>query len=125
MASESTICHFEIPSTDLPATRAFYRKLFGWTIEPAPHIGEEYLFIRTSAEQGAVGGGILKRLDAQHGLTLYFTVPDVEAAARQVVELGGTIVVPRTALPRTGWSVTARDPQGNMVGLFQADPSAV
>ncbi len=122
---ESTICHFEIPADDLDGARTFYAKLFGWTIEPAPNLTESYLFVRTSQTQNnAVGGGILKRIDPRHGVTIYFAVASVDESVKLIESLGGTVLVPKAAIPKLGWAVTARDPQGNTFGLFQEDPNA-
>ena len=119
---DSTICHFEIPADDVDAAREFYSKLFGWTIAAAPQT--DYLFIRTSADPAALGGGILRRVDPQHGVTVYVTVESLDAATARLEELGGTVVVGRTALPRLGWTLLARDPAGNNIGLFQPDEKA-
>ena len=121
---ESTICHFEIPADDLDAARSFYGKVFGWTIEPAPSLGDSYLFIRTSQQQDAVGGGMLKRIDPKHGVTIYFAVSSIDESVKTIESVGGSILVPKAAIPKLGWAVTARDPQGNTFGLFQEDPDA-
>jgi uncharacterized protein len=122
---ENTICHFEISADDLEPVRAFYAALFAWRLEPAPGSGDSYLIIRTSQQPGAVVGGLHRRNDAQPGVTLHFTVADVEESARKLMELGGKVVVPKTAVPKVGWTLVARDPAGNCLGLFQEDPSAV
>ena len=120
---ESTICHFEIPAEDIGAAKSFYEKLFGWTIKAAA--GEDYFFINTSDEHAdALGGGILKRIDPQHGVTVYVTVESVDAAVTKLEELGGEVLVPRAALAKLGWTVLARDPQGNTIGLFEPDTGA-
>jgi len=119
---ESTVCHFEIPADDMGAAKEFYSKLFGWTIEAVPET--DYFFIRTSAQADALGGGILKRVDPQHGVTVYVTVESVDDAAARLEELGGVVVAGRTALPKLGWTLVARDPQGNNIGLFQPDDKA-
>ena len=121
---ESTVCHFEIPADDPDKARAFYAELFGWSIAPAPG-KDDYLFIRTSqAHPAAVGGGILKRVDPQHGVTVYFTVESVEATAAKIEALGGKVLQAKTAVPQMGWTAFARDPQGNPIGLFELDPKA-
>jgi uncharacterized protein len=121
---DHNICHFELPADDTGALRSFYSKLFAWTIEPAPGLGDDYLFIRTSQQAGVVSGGLLKRSEAQPALTVYFTVEDVVASAKKLEELGGKVVVPKCAVPKLGWAVVGRDPAGNTVGLFQEDPTA-
>lgn len=115
----STICHFEIPVDDVAAARKFYSELFGWSIASAPEHGEEYLFIRTSEQADALGGGILKRVEQGHGLTVYINVESIDDSLKKLEELGGTVLVAKTAVPQLGWFVTARDPQGNTIGLFQ------
>ncbi len=121
---ENTVCHFEIPADDVDAAEKFYAALFGWTITAAPQLGNEYRFIRTSAAPGALGGGILRRIDEHHGLTLYFMVSAVDELAKKVEALGGKVLLPKTAIPKMGWAVIAQDPQGNSIGLFQEDPEA-
>lgn len=120
---ESTICHFEIPADDIGAAETFYSKLFGWKMKAAPK--QDYFFIRTSDEHAdALGGGILPRIDPQHGVTLFVTVESLDASVAKLEELGGEVVVPKTAVNKMGWTVTARDPQGNTIGLFEPDTGA-
>lgn len=121
---DNTICHFEIPAEDLAAARQFYGSLFSWSIEPAPVVGESYLFVRATGTSGAVAGGLLRRTPTQPGVTLYFTVADVDESARKVEELGGKVMIPKTAVPKIGWAVVVSDPAGNCLGLLQEDSSA-
>jgi len=121
---DSTICHFEIPADDPAAARTFYSTLFSWRIEPIPRADGEYLLLRTSSEPGSVAGGISKRTDDRQTMTLYFAVESLEESLKKAGELGGTVILPRTALPQVGWIATVRDPQGNVIGLFQGDPAA-
>jgi uncharacterized protein len=120
---ENTVCHFEIPTDDLEAAQRFYTTIFGWSVTPAPQLDREYLFIRTSEQTGAVGGALLKRTD-ERGMTIYFAVEQIDRTAKMIEEQGGTITLPKTALPKVGWVLTARDPQGNTIGLFQEDATA-
>ena len=121
---DSTVCHFEIPADDLDAAKRFYGGLFNWSISPAPGL-DDYLFIRTSQDNpAALGGGILRRTDPQQGVIVYVMVESVEAMATKIEELGGKVVQPKTAVAKMGWTVVARDPQGNPLGLFQLDPQA-
>jgi uncharacterized protein len=121
---ENTVCHFEIPADDLSALQKFYAALFSWTILVPAGQGEEYLFVRTSQQPEALGGALIKRRSERHGPTIFFTVESVEEKAKKLEELGGTILIPKTALPKLGWVVTALDPQGNALGFFEEDPRA-
>jgi uncharacterized protein len=120
---ENTICHFELPADDLDAARSFYSSVFGWTITPAPNLEGEYLFIQTSSQPGALGGGLLKRRE-QRQPAVYVLVESVEETGKRIEELGGQILKPKAAIPTLGWAVTAQDPQGNTIGLFQQDTQA-
>jgi hypothetical protein len=121
---ESTICHFEIPAEDLAAARDFYSKLFGWEVVGTAKEAPEYMLVRTSPEEGALGGALFKRGEDGRGVTLYVMVESIDDAVTRLEELGGAVVVPRAAVPGMGWTVLARDPQGTPIGLFQEDGEA-
>ena len=55
-----TICHLEIPTTDLKRSGEFYRKLFGWEIDYS--WGPDYAIFSTG-EGVLTGGGRKKRQD--------------------------------------------------------------
>ena len=42
----------------------------------------------------------------------------------KIAELGGTIAVPKMPVPGMGWLAYVKDPDGNIVGMMQMDPSA-
>jgi predicted enzyme related to lactoylglutathione lyase len=42
----------------------------------------------------------------------------------RVVELGGSVAVPVMAVPGVGWLGYGKDPDGNLLGFMQTDPSA-
>ena len=37
---------------------------------------------------------------------------------------GGTLALTKMAIPHVGWVAYVKDPDGNIFGLHQADPSA-
>jgi predicted enzyme related to lactoylglutathione lyase len=122
---QSTVCHFEIPAEDLAAAKEFYSKLFGWeVVEAFSQEAPEYMLVRTSEQQGALGGALFKRGEDGRGVTLYVMVESVDDAAAKLEELGGAVLVPKAPVPGMGWTVLARDPQGNPIGLFQEDKEA-
>ena len=51
-------------------------------------------------------------------------VDDLDAYVAKVTAAGGAIVTPRTPVPGVGWFVNFRDPEGNVVGIFQDDSAA-
>ena len=118
-----TVVHFEIPADDTDRAKNFYSKLFGWKFEQAPVPGMEYLMITTTGEK-AVNGGLMKRQNPQQSITNYIDVSSVDDSAAQVLELGGKVVVPKTAVPGMGYFVVCLDTENNTFGIWQDDKDA-
>ena len=51
--------------------------------------------------------------------TNYISVESVEEYSKKIVQLGGTIKVPRMEIPSLGWWALALDPEGNHFGLLE------
>ena len=49
---------------------------------------------------------------------VYIHSDDIEADLKQVEELGGTVVTPKTDIPGTGWYGVFKDPTGNVLALY-------
>jgi hypothetical protein len=43
---------------------------------------------------------------------------------KSIEAAGGTQVVPKMPIPGVGWSARFRDPEGNIFGVYEDDPSA-
>lgn len=123
--------HFEIHAADPHRAIGFYSKLFGWTFSKweSPM---DYWLIKTG-EKGTPGidGGLLpRRGDAPAAMqpcnawVCTVDVADVDSTAKRVVELGGTIVVPKMAIPTVGWLTYGHDTEGNVFGMMQMDAAA-
>ena len=116
----ATVTHFEIYGDDLPNLADFYQSLFGWQITKAP--GIDYHTVKTGA---GVSGGLSRRpIDEPRSWVHYVSVPSVDEAVARVVDLGGTVVRGRTAVPKTAWYAVVADPEGNIFAVWQADPTA-
>jgi predicted enzyme related to lactoylglutathione lyase len=127
---DHTIVHFEIPADDLDRASTFYRDVFGWEIAkmPGPF---EYYGVRTTAtdETGmpkgpGVNGGMMKRMHPGQVPTNYIGVADIDAHTAKLVEAGGEVCVPKMAVPGHGWLVQFKDPEGNVLALWQPDSKA-
>ena len=113
----SPVVHVEIRSADPDATRSFFGQLFGWTF--ADGGGPGYTYVETGVE-GAVPGGISPLQGGQPLVTFFVGVSDVAATLEAAVARGGRIVQDATKVPGVTFGLLA-DPQGNVVGLAQAD----
>ena len=116
-----TVMHFEIPADDVGRAKSFYSKLFGWEIKEIP--GMDYWIITTKGEK-AVGGGLMKRQDAQQQIINYIDVSSLDKYAAEVEKLGGKIVVPKTAIPEMGYFAICLDTEKNTFGIFEDNKNA-
>jgi uncharacterized protein len=126
-----TIVHFEIPTDNVEKSKKFYSDLFGWNIEKVPADklpeGVEYWGISTKDHEGnnAVNGGIMKRhTPEQQGILNYIDVKSVDEYSAKVKQLGGTITVPKMAIPNMGYMAVCSDTENNTFGLWENDSSA-
>ena len=108
--------HWEIGGPDMPALREFYAKAFGWTITD---VGPMYSLVQPT--DGGLGAGLMQTAEYMPAyVTVYVQVEDLAAALADIGTLGGTTVVPPTAINDTASFAMSRDPQGNVVGLLKA-----
>ena len=85
------LCWNDLVSPDVEASAAFYRDLFGWTIEETPGADGRYW---TITNQGRPNGGLLPVIPGGHpAWNLYFVVEDCDAAVARAGDLGGGAVM--------------------------------
>jgi len=51
-------------------------------------------------------------------------VPSVDDTIAKITSRGGTIELPKMAVPQIGWLAYAKDTEGNIFGVLQSDHSA-
>jgi uncharacterized protein len=108
----------ELASADPQAAKAFYARHFGVSFTQTMPMGElgNYDFM----DFGAVTlGAIMPRQHPQQPAlwTLYFGVPDVEAACAAIAAGGGTLLWGPNPVPGGDFSAIAADPQGAVFGV--------
>ncbi|MBU1445686.1 VOC family protein [Patescibacteria group bacterium] len=119
MDNSHTIEHFEIPVDDINRAQNFYKGLFGWEIKSAGPDFEEYLLINTGA--GSVGGGMMKRSNADQQILNYITVDNIDESLEKLEKLGGNILMPKMPVTGIGWNAVVQDTENNTFGLFQRE----
>lgn len=114
------VVHFEIGTKDGDRAAGFYRALFGWEVNPA---GPGYWLV--SPQETGIGGGLMQvRDEIPQYVTVYVATDALEHTLDRAVELGGTTTVPPMPITGFGRFAMFQDPDGNLVGLFEDEPSA-
>ncbi|MBI4719131.1 MAG: VOC family protein [Planctomycetes bacterium] len=110
------LCHFEFMTSDPEKCKAFYGALFDWRFDDRSMPG--YTLVQPGAEPT---GGIFPRPPSAPAgcVNVYFHVDDLAATLRKATELGGTILVDRTPIPKVGHFAMITDPEGITIGLMQ------
>jgi hypothetical protein len=119
----SRVIHFEIPADDPSRAERFYSRTFGWTFTKwdGPN---DYWLVGTGENGPGIDGGMAKRQNPQHSLSNTIGVESVDRALEAVTANGGTVLSGKAAIPGVGWLAYFADPEGNPMGLMQADPAA-
>lgn len=125
------VVHFEIHATDPERLAAFYRDLFGWTVQRWDGPMDYWMVMTGDDAQPGIHGGLMRRhgdapSDGQpvNAFVCTVDVADLDATLERAVALGGSIALPRQAVPGVGWLAYVKDPDGTIVGALQADEDA-
>jgi predicted enzyme related to lactoylglutathione lyase len=117
------VIHFEIPADDPDRPIAFYKSAFGWKVEKWS-VPMDYWMIGTGDEKTpGINGAILKRGDVKC-TTNTVDVKSLEGSLAAVTKAGGTLIMPKTAIPGVGYFAYCLDPEGNLFGMLEADAKA-
>jgi predicted enzyme related to lactoylglutathione lyase len=122
------VVHFEIPYDDGDRARRFYRETFGWQLQQMP--GMEYTLVVSGPsgdqgpnEAGFINGGLLAREEsASSGPVVVIDVDDIDAKLITIEETGGSVVVPKQPVGAMGFTAYVKDPEGNVIGLWETAP---
>lgn len=110
------ISHVEWLVSDLERGVNFYETLFGWRFET---YSTHYRLYQPT--QG-VAVGLLETNQCQPGRSpmVHVQIDDLAACLALAQTLGGRVVTPPTAVPGHGHYAQLHDPDGNLLGLFEA-----
>lgn len=127
------IIHFEVHARDMDKMQAFYSTVFGWKLtDLGPQMGH-YRMIQTGSDApGEKWPGIDGGMNPRRGelpaegqpLNAYVCtigVDDLDAYMAKVLAAGGTLATEKMPIPGVGSLAYARDIEGNIFGIMQAD----
>jgi len=118
------VAWFDITTTDMATSRAFYGALFGWTFTPVA--GTD---LAVEIVVGGAGIGTLRRAEGKispYNGVAYIQVADVQASCNKAKELGGTVIpgFPFDLDGGRGAVGLVVDPAGHPIGLYSQTPLA-
>jgi uncharacterized protein len=122
------VVHFEIPADDIDRAKDFYGSVFGWQLQTMQMEGGEYTIATTTpigeesqlpTEPGAINGGMMRRDEHTPTPVITIEVDAIDDALQKIASQGGTVVRPRTSIPGMGAFAYFKDPDGNVMGLWE------
>ena len=117
--SAANFVWFDLMTTDPEAAKAFYCEVAGWGLESWDADPDYAMW----TVDGAPIGGVRKLPEEASAAGKppswlgYVTVADSDASAKQITELGGTVLMKMTVPPVGSWAVFS-DPQGAVIAAF-------
>ena len=113
--------HVELSTTDLEKAKAFYGKLFDWSLEDVPMgPGDTYTLVKVG--EGTGGGMMRQPVPGAPSMWLaYVLVDDIRAATEKARSLGARVVKDVTEVGGMGWFSVLVDPTGAAFALWKAN----
>ncbi|MBK8954960.1 MAG: VOC family protein [Saprospiraceae bacterium] len=117
------IVHFEIPCDHPESVMKFFSDVFGWQFSQFGNM--DYWSVSTGdPSTPGINGGLMAKKHPDQPIVNTIQVESVEAHSTKISAAGGTIVVPKMAIPGVGWLAYFKDPDGNIHGIFEDDVTA-
>ena len=123
--------HFEIHADDPSRAITFYQNAFDWHFNKWDGPQDYWLIKTGEADKPGIDGGLMKRMgpppaDGQAVNAYVCTVlsSGVDEDLAKVMSNGGSMAVPKMAVPGIGWLAYVKDTEGNIFGIMQNDPTA-
>jgi predicted enzyme related to lactoylglutathione lyase len=116
------VVHFEIPADDPGRAVKFYEKVFGWKIDKWGPI--DYWLATTGPDNEPGINGAIMTKETQRTTVNTINVSSVDEYAKKIVDAGGKVLTPRTAIPGVGYFSYCVDTEGNVFGIMENDPKA-
>ena len=126
------VVHFEVPFDDGDRARGFYKEIFGWQLQTMPEMGG-YTMVMSgpSGDTGPDRGRLHQRRhavagpgrDARPGRSSSTSTAST-TSLEKIGGLGGSTVVGKTPVGDMGFAAYFKDPEGNVMGLWETAKSS-
>lgn len=116
---------FEYFADDAQKDVAFYEEVFGWEIQrwgDMPY----WLVVTGDPPEAGIDGAIgpPPMSDMTQRVVTTVSVDDNDETVAKAVAAGGTVVMPKRAVPGSGWLTYVADPAGIIFGVMQYSDEA-
>ncbi len=113
-AKAPQVVHWEVQSKDPARQQRFFGELFGWKIDANNPMN--YGLVSSGGKDGIDGG--IGATEGNPCVTVYVSVPDINATLAKAESLGAQTLMPRTDI---GMVIMAmfRDLEGNTIGVIE------
>lgn len=120
MTAHEKLNYLEFAAKDLPATKAFFTTVFGWSFTD---FGPQYTaFDNQGLEGGFYQADLCSNSDLGGALTVFFS-DDIHATEQKIVDAGGVIIKPIFDFPG-GRRFHFKEPSGNEFAVWAHPASA-
>ena len=118
----NAVSWFEIPAADFQRAIRFYNTILGIELVG---VDAEAIKMAPFPAEGGVGGALVYHenyIPSFNGTTVYLTVAgDIAQTLAKIEELGGQVIISKTALHTGGYFAQFTDLEGNRVGLMSSN----
>ncbi len=111
MPADGFLDYIELPGADIPATKAFYGSIFGWTFTD---YGPDYVAFDSAGRQG--GFNAERKVVANGGPLIVLYAADLDAMETKVRAAGAEILSKESFA--SGRRFHFRDPNGNEIAIW-------
>ena len=125
------VIHFEVHAENPERAARFYHELFGWELTRWEGPMDYWVITTGPSDQPGINGGLLRRhgpapIDGQpvNAYVCTLGVESVDQVLEAAPTQGGSIAMPKMAVPGVGWLGYLKDTEGNIFGVMQEDPTA-
>lgn len=117
-----TFCWIELATSDDGGAKAFYTKLFGWSVNENDmgEMGKYYIFQKDGADAAAMYKKGPEMAQVPPHWATYIAVADADASAEKAKSLGGNVMMGPFDVMEYGRMAFISDPQGAAFAIWQA-----
>lgn len=128
------VVHFEIQVDNAERAVKFYTDTLGWKFEKWEGGTTPYWMVMTGekdSKEPGINGGLMPRPAKAPGsecgsnaFVCTVQVENYDEMAKKILAAGGTVAMPKFAIPKMAWQGYFFDTEGNNFGIHQADVNA-